>query len=269
MMKKFTILFINSCLVLLIVCCVSVEDVRRSSDLIRTDNELARILEDVRPVDKLSSEVEVKLVVLADHAKSEAEDLKGSQTKISDAIAYYRIAATAYWASGKSEVVYDLFEVTDNGTKLCTDLKQNAPDRDCLFLQLVIPFAGLESLTKTTDIGTLLDSVNFLDNKETQHEIDTMGVIRRSLSQSKRLVQKILSVGEDNRLLSHPGMKDYYCTNAKEALEYFDFRASLFITKVSEFYDEFPNNTPPLNITVDEAIELQKLENDSLSFCRQ
>jgi hypothetical protein len=268
MMKKFTTLLINSCLILLIVCCASVEDVRRSSDLIRTDNELARILEDVRPADRLSSEVEVKLVVLAEHAKSEAEDLKGDQGTILDAIAYYRIAATAYWRSEKSEVVNDLFEVTDNGTQLCTDLGPNAPDRDCLFLQLVIPFAGLESIEDNSKLSTLLPKVNFTDGSAESDEIESMVIIHDSLIQTKRLVQKILAVGKDSRLLSHPGMRVYYCTNAKKALNYFDPKASLFITKVSEFHDKFPNNTPPLNITVDEAIELRKLENDSLSFCK-
>jgi hypothetical protein len=241
--------------------------VQHATDLIRTDNELTRLLVDVRPSDEAGAAIYLR--GLAVHAKTEADALKDDQARIPVAIAYYRIAATAYWRGGKSEDVNDLFEATESGTELCASLGEKAPDRDCLFLQLVIPFAGLESLTKTRDISALLVSVNFNDNKGTQREIDTMGVIRESLTQSKRLVQKILAVGADSRLLSHPGMREYYCYNARKALDLFDNQASSFATKIRDYGNNISNNTPPLNMTLNEARELRKLEKDSLSFCKQ
>ena len=265
-MKKFAYLFINSFLVLLLVCCATVEDVQRATDLIRTDNELTRLLVEVRPSDQAGAAT--YLSGLANHAKTEADALKDDQARIPAAIAYYRIAATAYWRSGRSEVVNDLFEVTENGTKLCAQLGQNAPDRDCLFLQLVIPFAGLESNLKASDPSVLLSKVNFGDRRADSAEIKTMVAIHESLIQNRRLVLKILAVGESDRFLSHPGMRAYYCDNTKNALKKFDNAASVFTTKVGEFHNNVPNSTTHLKITVDDIRELRKLEKASPSFCQ-
>jgi hypothetical protein len=265
-MKKLTTRFIIGVIVFLLAGCATVEDVRRASDLIRTDNELTRLLVEVRPSDQAGAAT--YLNGLATYAKGEADILKGDRDTYPDAIAFYRIAATAYWRCGKSEVVNDLFEVTDSGTKLCAELGKNAPDRDCLFMQLVIPFASLESNANGSGLSGLLDSVDFNDKNATRDEIETMGVIRDSLNQAKTLVQKIFAVGIDDRLLSHPGMRDYYCNNAKRALGYYDPTAAVFETKVNEFHEIFPNNPQPLGITLDEARELRKLENDVPSFCQ-
>ncbi len=265
-MKKFAVLFIDCFLILLLVCCATVEDVQRATDLIRTDNELTRLLIEVRPSDQEGAAT--YLSGLATHAKSEADALKDDQTRAPTAIAYYRIAATAYWRSGRSDVVSDLFEVTDNGTKLCAGLDQNAPDRDCLFLQLVIPFAGLESNLKKTDPSVLLAKAEFNDGRADSDETEAMAAIHESLIQNRRLVQKILAVGESDRFLSHPGMREYYCENSKKALKKFDLAAGVFATKVREFHDNVPNSTTLLNITLDKVRELRKLEKDLPSFCK-
>jgi len=256
-MKRLTTQFIIAMTVFLLAGCATVQDVQRATDLIRTDNELTRLLVEVRPSNQAGAAT--YLSGLAAHAKGEAETLKSDQSRWPDAIAYYRIAATAYWRSGKSDVVNDLFEVTDSATKLCAQLGDKAPDRDCLFLQLVIPFAGLESSAKNPDLSELLDSVNFNDNQSTNAEIKTMAEIRNSLAQTKPLVIKILGVGKDSSLLTHPGMREYYCDNAKKAFDYYDLNASLFGTNVEEFHENFPNHTPPLGITGPEAEKLREL----------
>jgi hypothetical protein len=265
-MNKLTIRFIIAFMVFLLAGCATVQDVQRATDLIRTDNELTRLLVEVRPNDQIGAAL--YLSGLATHAKAEADALKGDLRTVPDAIAYYRIAATAYWRSGKSEVVDDLFEVTDNGTKLCANLGKNAPDRDCLFLQLVIPFAGLESNAKNTDLSTLLEKVDFSDKKSTVEEINTMGKIRKALIETKPLVEKILVVGLADSFMSHPGMQEYYCTNAKKVVDYYDSTAGEFVTHVRVFHDKFPDNTPPLGITLVKARELRKLEKEIPSFCQ-
>ncbi len=265
-MRKFTNLFILCFSVLLLVCCATAEDVQRATDLIRTDNELTRLLVEVRPGDQAGAST--YLSGLAAHAKGEADALKDDRGRAPEAIAYYRIAATAYWRSGRSDVVNDLFEVTDDGTRLCVELGKNAPDRDCLFLQLVIPFAGLESNANNSDLSGLLKKVDFNDENAEPREIQTMNDIRGSLLQIKPLVQKILVVGVDESLLSHPGMRRYYCDNADKAFRYYDSAAGIFVTKVKEFHANFPDNTPPLGITLDEARGIKKLEIDIPSFCK-
>ena len=265
-MKKFTIRFVIIVIVFVLAGCATVEDVRRATDLMRTDNELARILEDDRPIDQIAAETD--LINLATHAKGEADALKGTQGKIPDAIAYYRIASTAYWRSGSPGVVNLMFEVSNSGTDLCSKLGDRAPDRDCLFLRLVIPFAGLESNANGSGLSGLLDNVNFNDENASSGEIDTMGKIQVSLIQAKSLVQKILDVGEDDRLLSHPGMREYFCDNAKQALDFYDPTAAVFVAKVKEFHENFPNNSLSLGVTLEEARELRKLEKDVPSFCQ-
>ena len=252
--------------VFLLAGCATVNDVQRASDLIRTDNELTRLLVEERPKDQTGAAI--YLAAVAAHAKREATALKGDRGKFPDAIAYYRIAATAYWRSGKPEVVNDLFEVTDSGTKLCADLGENAPDRDCLFLQLVIPFAGLESNVKNTGLSDSVKGVNFNDGDASPDEIATMRRIGETLVQVKPLIQNIFAVGKDNRYLSHPGMREYYCENAKKAFDYYERTAGIFLTKVDELYRKFPENAPGLGITMDEARGIRDLKGGPPGFCQ-
>jgi hypothetical protein len=265
-METFKNRWVIGVIVFLLAGCATLKDVQRASDLIRTDNELTRLLVEVRPNDQTGAAI--YLSGLATHAKSQADALKADPDKIPEAIAYYRIAATAYWRSGRPDVIGDLFEVTDDGTKLCADLGKNAPDRDCLFLQLVIPFAGLESNAKSSDLSSLLKGVNFNDGNATPHEIATMEKIRESFIQVRPLIQKIFSVGEDNRFLSHPGMREYYCENAKKAFNYYDSTAATFVTKVKEFHENVTGSKPALGTTIDEARELRKLKGGVPSFCQ-
>lgn len=265
-MQKFTTRFVISVIVFLLTGCATVKDVQRSTDLIRTDNELTRLLVEVRPNDQMAAETD--LTFLANHAKGEADALKGIQGGIPDAIAYYRIASTAYWRSGNPKVVNNLFEAANNGSDLCARLGENAPDRDCLFLNLVIPFAGLESNANGKGLSGLLGGVDFNDGNATPDEIDIMGEIRNSLNQAKPLVEKIFAVGADDRLLSHPGMREYYCDNAKKAFGYYNSTAGVFVTKVREFQDKLTDNTSQLGITIEEARELRKLKKGVPSFCQ-
>jgi predicted small secreted protein len=264
-MKKLTTLFIVVTMAFLLAACATVQDVQRATDLIRTDNELTRLLVEVRPNDQIGAAL--YLSALATHAKAEADNLKGDPRRAPDAIAYYRIAATAYWRSGKSEVINELFEVTDNGAKLCAALGKSAPDRDCLFLQLVIPFAGMESNVKNANLPVLLDGVDFSDQTSTTEEIDTMAKIHKELMEIKPLVEKILTVGLDDSFMTHPGMREYYCANAQKAVDYYDLNAGEFVSHVRVFHDKFPDNTPPLGVTLDEARGLRKLEREIPSFC--
>ena len=264
-MQKFASRFIIVFL-LLLAGCATLADVQRSTGLIRTDNELARMLTDKS--DPIPATLARDFAILASQAKSEADGLKKSQTKIPDAIAYYRIAATAYWQSENPELVNTLFEVTENGADLCASLGEKAPDRDCLFLRLVIPFAGLEFESKRQDLSGLLDSVNFNDKEKTAEEIETMGKIRDSLNQTRPVVEKIMAVGEDKRLLTHPGMKTYFCANAVEARQYYDSTAAVFVTKVKEYQQYLNGSVPSLDITVDEARAVRKLGKTVPDYCQ-
>ncbi|PKN63018.1 MAG: hypothetical protein CVU57_21120 [Deltaproteobacteria bacterium HGW-Deltaproteobacteria-15] len=263
-MRKLAVLIAIGFMLSSIAGCATVKDVQRASDLIRTDNELTRLLLEVRPEDHAGAET--YLNALADHAKGEADILRNSSGSIPDAIAYYRIAATAYWRSGRNDVANNLFEVTENGSSLCAASSNKAPDRDCMFLQLVIPFAGLESIAERSDLSGLLNSVSFSDGTATQGEIDTMMKIYESLVQVKPLVAKILAVSTDNRYLSHAGMRDYYCRNARNAFEDYDGKLGVFTGKVTGLSENFPAQRGDLKIT-EKQIENLGLQNDIPAFC--
>ena len=265
-MKNSNIRFVVPFLVIFLLGCATAKDVQLATDLIRTDNELTRLLVEVRPGDTESAAV--YLSGLAVQAKKEADELNGVPGKERDAIAYYRIAATAYWRSGMTEDVNPLFEVVEKGSQLCIGLKDQAPDRDCLFLRLVIPFAGLEAKAEEKDLSKLLDDVNFNDNRRTEKEIETMQEISTSLNQSKPLVQKIFNEGADERFKSHSGMRAYYCNNAKKAKDYYFPVAALFGTKVREFDQNLSDSSPPLGITVESADSLIIPDSEFPSFCQ-
>lgn len=264
-MKKSKIRFVIPLLVALLAGCATAKDVQQATDLIRTDNELTRLLVEVRPDDLERSAI--YLNGLANHAKTEADRLAGEPGKESDAIAYYRIAATAFWRAGMSEDVNALFEVAEKGGNLCAGLENRAPDRDCLFLRLVIPFAGLEAKAKEQDPSDLLETVNFNDGSASPVEIETMQQISTLLNEFKPLVIKIFDAGSDERFKSHAGMRTYYCNNAKKADEFYSPRALEFGTKVREFDQNLSGSAPPLGITVDSADSLIIPDSQYPSFC--
>jgi|GEM_PF-2583466 len=250
-------------MVFLLAGCVSVQDVRRATDLIRTDNELTRLLVEVRPDDEAGAEA--YLIGLASDAERQADALVAAQGDRADAIAFYRIASTAYWKSGSPEVVNDLFQTAAKGSALCSDLGEEAPDRDCLFLRLVIPFAGLESVAKE-DLAGLLDEVDFNDGTATDTEKELMRETYGWLKLAKTPTRKILAVGQDDRLLSHPSMRDYFCRNAQSAKDYYDPTVSVFITKVREYSENFGDPQSVLDVTLQEARAL-KLNESVPGFC--
>jgi len=265
MMQKHMYRLIIGIIVFLLAGCVSVQDVRRATDLIRTDNELTRLLVEVRPDDQVGAAA--YLIGLASDAEQEADAVVAAQGNKADAIAFYRIASTAYWKSGQAEVVNDLFQTAEKGSALCTEMGEDAPDRDCLFLRLVIPFAGLESVAEN-DLSGMLDWVDFNDGNATDDEKETMKDIYGWLKLAKVPTQKILAIGQDDRLLSHATMRDYYCNNAQSAKDYYDPTVSVFVTKVREYSDNFGDPQPALDVTLQEARAL-KLNEAVPAFCSE
>ena len=241
----------------LLTACATTQDVQRASDLIRSDNELTRLLVEVRPGDHAG--VAPYINGLAAYAHGEGDAIRG--TERAEAIAYYRIAATAYWRSGDPSVADSLFAVAMNGKEVCGELGANAPDRDCLFLQLVIPFAAVEDELKRSDISATLDKVDFNDEFASDEDINNVQAVRDSLTRLKPVIQSIQSAGSDQRLINHPSMCDYYQVNATAAFRDYDAYAALLGLKVGEFLTKIdPSGRPDLGLTVDSAAELRSLD---------
>lgn len=267
-MRNHLTKFVLGITFLTLLGCATTTDIQRATDLIRTDNELTQLLVEVRPNDLEGSAT--YLVGIATHAKTEAESLKGIQGKEADAVAYYRIAATAYWKSGNLDVANDLFETSENGSKLCAALGEAAPDRDCMFLQLVIPFAGLESLaSELNSEEERLSEISFYDSQATEAEIKIMQKTFVKLNNARKLTTMIYDAGKDNQLLTHQSMKDYYCTNVKKADDYYSGNSGLFLAKVKDYYQGKPGpaSAPPLDLTIDQARGLKIDEGNLPEVC--
>jgi hypothetical protein len=264
-MQKLLGKLILGVVVISMVACATVKDVQRGTDIIRTDNELARMLDQKQLDPNLSWSAE--MTQIGDHAKEEGDALKETPGKAFDALAYYRIAATAYWKSSNPDVTNHLFAAVNSGIETCNAMGANAPDRDCLFLQLIIPFAGLESFANEKQISILLDNVVFSDGTAMAVEIETMNEVADFLQQVKPQVESILAIGKDERLLSHHGMNAYYCDNARKVMDFFDTRAARYTTKVSQFEESFPSHDPPLDMSLEQAQSLRKLENILPELC--
>jgi len=257
-MKTYLAKSVLGICVLVLFGCATVKDVQRATDLIRTDNELTRLLVEVRPEDQANAAM--NLVGIATHAKTEAQSLEGVRGKEADAIAYYRIAATAYWKSGAPEIVDDLFEATLNGMNLCTELEEAGPDRDCMFLQLVIPFAGLESLANGVNLNGTLENIDFHDDRDTEKEIEMMRKAFEDLGKARELIKKLYQFETDDRLKKHPSMRAYYCSNVEKARNYYIGHTGELIGKVKD-YDQRPAlmDASPLGITIEQARALNTI----------
>lgn len=267
-MQKLLSKLVLVLVVISMVGCVTIRDIQRGTDIIRTDNELARILKGEERLDPRISK-RVELIQIGDHAKKEGDALKKVSSEALDALAYYRIAATAYWKSNDPDIASRLFAVHDNGIEICNAMGANAPDRDCLFLQLVIPFAGFESFIKKNKISTLLGDVSFSDGAASAEDIETMNKVGTLLNELKPRVESILAIGKDKRLLTHPGMHEYYCDNAKKAMSVFKGRTGTFESKVFQFESSFPNHDPALETSLEQVQTLSKLENELPASCSE
>ncbi|MBN1830684.1 MAG: hypothetical protein JW896_01075 [Deltaproteobacteria bacterium] len=266
-MNNFLRQLVLALVVISTVGCVTVRDIQRGTDIIRTDNELARILNEKQLDKEIPRRTE--LIQIGDHAKKGGDALKKMSGQALDALAYYRIAATAYWKSNDPNVTNRLFAVYDHGIEICNALGGNAPDRDCLFLELVIPLSGFESFIKDKQISALLERVRFSDGTATKEEIKNMNKAGALLNEVKPRVESILAIARDERLLTHPGMHEYYCDNAKEAKRLFDGRTGTFESKVFQFESMFPNHDPPLEMSLEEVQTLSQLENELPASCVQ
>lgn len=196
--------------------CASVEDVQRAATLIRTDNELTRLMVEVRPEDRASAAIWIAGLAVDAHARGDS--LADTANSV-DAIAFYRIAATAYWRSGNPAVASDLFDVVERATGLCSELGAEAPERDCVYLRLVIPFASIEELFASDGPLMALDGVQISGGGFGADEAKLLEAAHGAIGKADATITRIIEVGRDDRLLGHPGMQDYYCAQLSAAVE--------------------------------------------------
>jgi len=135
-------------------------------------------------------------------------------------------------------------------------------------IQLGNSISQLELIARKTDLGGKLERVGFYDGKATMEEIDLMHEIRDTLLNIKPLIETILAITPDQIKNKGPSLQEYYCINLEKAFDYFDIMASLFVTNVMEYQANFPDNDPPLGITLDQSRNIRRLDHDIPDICR-
>ncbi len=225
-------------IVLMFLCipsCATVTDVNRAADLIRQDNEIFRLITETRRADPAKSSMLLKVLA----AEAEKSALKAGET--SNAVAFYRVAVTAYWRSDDSSVAGKLSAMVEKGKEICKKLGEDKPGRDCLYIDFALPFAALEAAAISRDYDQEIQSINLWDNVDTGKEEQILGSARDYLVQIKPAVENVVSYhqGAGQAVLSsHDEMKQYYCDNGLATLKKYSGIAKALSSKSKSYADK-------------------------------
>ena len=245
---------------LFLVGCVTVEDLQSANRLIHADDQLQTLVQ-AQPED-INQAVSVELIALGNDAMKQAKLLAGNEATQREAVSYYRIAATAFWQSRSDSAASQLFEARDDGLALCEDLKPNAPDRDRLFLKLIIPYAVLE--TSMHDADKALDIVQgeIESNDLTSKSVDALEDAYGNLKTAKSAIKEIESLEQDPALKEHEEFNAYYQYNKADINDNFLMHRGRLAGRLSQFLQmSSPNpvgsDGEPLGITSGDVGDLQ------------
>nr|VFK78794.1 MAG: hypothetical protein BECKSD772D_GA0070982_10262 [Candidatus Kentron sp. SD] len=72
---------------------------------------------------------------------------------------------------------------------------------------------------------------------------------------------------KEHRYLTHTGMKDYFCSNAKDAREYHENLARTYEVKLDAYDKEFGNAKTKFGITGDEAAQEKRVNGELPDSC--
>jgi hypothetical protein len=246
--------------VLALAACGTLTEIKNATQLIKADNELALMI--TSRDEDTSGTVKAQLVMAGDQAFERAQSTVsgGSSKERVEAISWYRIAATAYWQSGETDAVSKMFQAADAGRQLCTDLGAGAPDRDCVYLKLLIPFAAFEASSEADDQHLLaaLDLVNFREATDPDPGVATIKTVHERLLSERRILDEIEELKDDAVLANHPTLKRYYEDNRTKARTFFDQVRMKFLSRLVDLKERFPAEFESLGITIEsvKALEL-------------
>ena len=134
-------------------------------------------------------------------------------------------------------------------------------------IQLTNDIIQLELISKEKDPSGKLAMVDFNDGKVTIKEIISMAEIRDTLLEIKPLVEAVLAIAPDQITNKSPSLQKYYCINLKRAFSFYDSVSGIFSIKVMEHQANFPDNAPPLGITLSEARNIRRLDGSLPDIC--
>jgi len=225
---------LNLAFCLLLTACATTEDIKRSSSLIRMDNQMNTILQDTSI--RASDEGKAKLAVIASDAKEQAV----KSTSKNDAIAFYRLAATAEWQQQDATSINDLATTVNSGLNVCESMKEDKPDRDCFLLKMVLPFHAFE--INTYDFTNQLTRINFSDSVSSDTEVTTLNGAYSKTEQFYSILMRMYNIDSEDKamLADHPSLKNYFCTESQKVFLFYSSQWGPVNAKTSEFESNSP-----------------------------
>ena len=258
-MRKFKFWLLSVAIPLFLVGCVTVQDIQTANRLIHADDQLQTLVQ-ARDQDETGG-AKAQLVALGQDAMKQAGLMEANEATRREAISYYRIAATAFWQSRSESVVSEMFSAADKGNALCKSMGDNAPDRDRLFLTLVIPFAAVEASLGDVD-ATLGQVKRDLDaGNVTPETVDALKRAYGQMQTARSAIGKIDALEQDPALAGHAEFLEYYASNQEAAHKSFEAQRKKLGPLVQELQSRNANATgsdgEALGLTVDDVQDLK------------
>jgi hypothetical protein len=230
------------CLAILftLMSCVSTEDFYAANDINKMDNNLTTLLVKAINSNNTNEKHEIAFTAALAH---DSGDSMAEQGKAKLAIAYYRIAAIAYWQDDIDANDNQLIAVMDASQALCKSLQSDgkAPDRDCFVIQLTLLLEVIEQ--KFEDIAQV-DQVDFTSTniKGIRQLVDDIGVgAAPNSAQINGFLPSFIDNVKNNAafLRNHPTMQSYIRDNLVTIIT----RYKNNVSEVKTFYTRQGNNS--------------------------
>lgn len=199
--------------IVFISSCVSTEEAQESETLVDINSQLIELLKEA-DLSGNSSE-KPALASFADKAYAKAKALEGKQqSKL--ALGFYQVASQAYWRDDIASNNVLIFDIAGTVEELCTELGEQAPDRDCFVSPLIEHLANIEIITinpgltlrgtdpSKTEVATSRDLLLSLGQKSSDQALHLNGALTNLMNYAV-VNQPILG--------NHPGLKGYVCSN--------------------------------------------------------
>ncbi|MFT5276949.1 MAG: hypothetical protein ACI97K_001963 [Glaciecola sp.] len=193
-----------------LMSCVTTDEFTAANDVNSMDNNLTTLLIDASSKNDTGEKKQIAFLAALAHESGDAMASTGSK-KV--ALAYYRIAAVAYWRDDISSNDNKLLDVIDSAKVLCDTLKEEgkAPDRDCFVVQITLLLEVIEG--KFGAIANI-DQSDFTDIKiaDVRSLIDELGYQANSNNaKSQGFFVTFVETIKTNAafLKNHPTMKTY------------------------------------------------------------
>ena len=231
--------------ILILSGCATINDVNRAAKLNRMDSNIPLLVSATKNQDPnkkhLVAQARAELRQMNKESMQLAAEANGSDSlQKAQAIAFYRLAATAAWQSRGENVMAEVFDAATSGQKICAEMTTFRPDRDCFYLATVPTYVAADSALRAPELESMdKDSVkNDLANGNLSGNTleiyegvwDSLKFIRANVLEASLLT------GDDNEMLKdHPDLRTYFCNQIGTVISAYRGYRSTFRSNLNLF----------------------------------